>query len=122
MKKINLKEEAYNKLIKEISYRKVQDASDESDDIFNEMDMAFRDFYDTVKYNSKIATNPYVQKIKKYADAIDDIFNQKSYQRRNFNTELNKFDYKKAYENPEEEDYDNLDLRYLQQKYPNDNK
>ena len=121
MKTINLSEEAYNKLVNEISYGKVQDASDESEHIFYDMSIAFQDFYDTVKYNPR-TTNPYVQKIKFYADAINDILTKKVSQQTNFNKELGKFDYNKFYENGEEEpDYDGLDLKYLQQNYPKGN-
>ena len=121
MKTINLSEEAYNELVNEISYGKVQDASDESEHIFYDMSIAFQDFYDTVKYNPR-TTNPYVQKIKFYADAINDILTKKVSQHTNLEKELGKFDYNKFYENGEEElDYDGLDLKYLQQNYPKGN-
>ena len=121
MKTVNLSEQAYNKLINEISYGKVQNAADESEHIFYDMSVAFQDFYDTVKYNPR-TTNPYVKKIKLYADAIDNILAYKNSQHRDFNKELGKFDYNKFYENGEEEpDYDGLDLKYLQQNYPKGN-
>ena len=68
----------------------------------------------------------YIRKIKEYAEAISDIFLKKANQRRNFDSELNKFDYNKFYDDAEkleewEEDYDDLDLRMLQNKYPKDN-
>ena len=118
MKKVNLSEEAYNKLVNEISYGKVQNAADESEHIFYDMSVAFQDFYDTVKYNPR-TTNPYVKKIKFYADAINDILTKKVSQHTEFNNELGKFDYEKFYNNAADEpDYDGLDLKYLQQNYP----
>lgn len=121
MKKVNLSEQAYNKLINEISYGLVDKSDDVHYEIFYEMKSAFSDFYDTVKYNAD-TNNPYVKKIKEYADAIKAILDKKEDQARNFGDELNKFDREKFYgdkERPEEmEDYDNVDLRYLQQKYP----
>lgn len=121
MKKVNLSEEAYNKLVNEISYGKVQNAADESEHIFYDMSVAFQDFYDTVKYNPR-TTNPYVKKIKFYADAINDILTKKVSQHTDFNKELDKFDYEKFYNNAAEEpDYDGLDLKYLQQNYPKGN-
>lgn len=121
MKKVNLSEQAYNKLINEISYGKVQNAADESEHIFWDMSVAFQDFYDTVKYNPR-TTNPYVKKIKFYADAIDDILRYKNSQHRDFNNELGKFDYNKFYDSGKDEpDYDELDLKYLQQNYPKGN-
>lgn len=122
MKTVKLNEEAYNKLLNEISYGKVQNAADESEHIFYDMSVAFQDFYDTVKYNPA-STNPYVKKIKFYADAIDDILTYKNSQRRDsFKKELDKFDYKKFYDSDKDEpDYDELDLKYLQQNYPKGN-
>ena len=85
------------------------------------MEYAFNDFYDTVKYNEDI-NNPYVKKIKEYAEKIASLLDRKNAQRNNINNELNKFDYKKFYGDigrPEdEEDYNNLDLRMLQDRYP----
>lgn len=123
-KKITIKEEKFNKIFKnpinEISHKIVSNASDMSEHIFYDMMCAFSDFYDTVKYNPD-SSNPYVKKIKEHADAIESILLQKNAQRKNFDNELTKFDYKKFYADGSEEDYDNLDLRYLQDKYPNDN-
>lgn len=122
MKTVKLNEEAYNKLLNEISYGKVQNAADESEHIFYDMSVAFQDFYDTVKYNPR-TTNPYVKKIKLYADAIDNILAYKNSQRKySFKKELDKFDYKKFYDSDKDEpDYDELDLKYLQQNYPKEN-
>lgn len=123
MKKVKLNEESYKKLVSEISYNTVNNADNAHYSIFYELYDAFKDFYDTVKFNDD-PNNPYIIKIKQYADAIDAILDRKVKQGRVFGDELNKFDYEKFYadrERPEsEEDYENLDLRYLQQKYPKD--
>lgn len=125
MKTVKLKEESYNKLVNEISHGLVDRASTSSDRRFYDLDVAFTDFYNYVKYETD-DTNPYIRKIREYTDAIYDILLRKANQRRNFDVELNKFDYKKFYDDDEkpeewEEDYDNLDLRMLQDKYPKDN-
>ena len=125
MKKVKLSEESYNKLkdklISEISYNTVNNADNAHYEIFYDLYDTFKDFYDNVKYNAD-TSNPYIVKIKQYADAIDVILSKKVEQGRIFGDELNKFDHEKFYadrERPEsEEDYENLDLRYLQQKYP----
>ena len=121
MKKVNLSEEAYKKLINEISYGLVDKSDDVHYEIFYEMKNTFSDFYDTVKYNAD-TNNPYVKKIKEYADAIKAILDRKENQATNFGNELNKFDQEKFYgdkERPEDmEDFYNVDLRALQQKYP----
>lgn len=127
MKIVKLSEEAYNKLkeciVNEISFRSVDNASYKSENAFYEMRVAFDDFYETVRYNSD-PNNPYVKKIKAYADAIDVILSQKDEQRKNFDKELGKVDHKKFYDDetrPEEmDDLDDVDLRYLQNKYPKD--
>jgi len=121
-RKITINEDKFNRLfndINEISHKTVQNASDVSEHVFYDMRVAFDDFYDTVKYNPD-GNNPYVKKIKAYADAIDAILSQKGMQRKNFDNELNKFDYEKFYADNSDEDYDNLDLKYLQNKYPKD--
>jgi hypothetical protein len=125
MKTVKLKEESYNKLVNEISHGLVDRASTRSDNLFWDLEVKFDDFYDAIRYESD-DTNPYIRQIRQYADAIADIFMKKSNQRRNFDSELSKFDYNKFYDDAEkpeewEEDYDNLDLRMLQDKYPNDN-
>ena len=125
MKTVKLKEESYNKLVNEISHGLVDRASTRSDNLFWDLEVKFDDFYDAIRYESD-DTNPYIRKIREYADAIADIFTKKANQRRNFDSELNKFDYNKFYDDAEkpeewEEDYDNLDLRMLQDKYPKDN-
>ena len=129
MKKVKLSEESFNKLksklVNEISHRTVDNASRTSDNIFYDIEFAFNEFYQLVRY-SEHRDNPYIKKIAQYAEAIEDILSKKSNQRRNFDQELNKFDYQKFYndeDKPEEweEDYDDLDLRMLQNKYPKDN-
>lgn len=124
MKTVKLKEESYNKLVNEISHGLVDRASTRSDNLFWDLEVKFDDFYDAIRYESD-DTNPYIRQIRQYADAIADIFMKKSNQRRNFDKELNKFDYNKFYDDAEkleewEEDYDNLDLKMLQNKYPKD--
>ena len=119
-KRVKLTEKQIRKTINEISYGTVDDASNISDNIFWEMETLFQDFYDTVKYNAD-ESNPYVKKIKEYADAIREILFKKSLQRKNFDIERNKFDYNKFYNDKDApEDYANLELRDLQNKYPKD--
>ena len=129
MKTVNLSEEAYNKLkdklVNEVSHGLVDRASSKSDRTFWNLETLFDDLYDAIRFESD-DTNPYIKQIRQHAEAIADIFLKKSNQRRNFDSELNKFDYKKFYDDTEkpeewEEDYDNLDLRMLQNKYPKDN-
>ena len=121
-KRIKLSESDLNRIVKrvinEISYGLVDNASSISDKVFYDMEMAFQDFYDTIKYNVD-TNNPYVKKIKEYADAIGDILSKKSQQRKNFEIEKNKFDYKDFYSDKDApDDYDKLELRDLQSKYP----
>ena len=126
MKKvIKINEDTFNRLfngsINEISHDTVDSAYNKSDDIFWNLTNAFNDFYDELKYNAD-TNNPYIQKIKAYADAIGSILSVKVAQKNKFSDELNKFDHTKFYNDesrPEdEEDYGNLDLKYLQDKYP----
>lgn len=126
MKKvIKINEDTFNRLfngsINEISHDVVDNAFNKSDDIFWNLTNAFNDFYDELKYNAD-TNNPYIQKIKAYADAIGSILSVKVAQKNKFSDELNKFDHTKFYNDesrPEdEEDYGNLDLKYLQDKYP----
>ena len=126
MKKIiKINEDSFNRLfngsINEISHDAVDNAFNKSDDIFWNLTNAFNDFYDELKYNAD-TNNPYIQKIKAYADAIGSILSVKVAQKNKFSDELNKFDHTKFYNDesrPEdEEDYGNLDLKYLQDKYP----
>ena len=126
MKKvIKINEDTFNRLfngtINEISHDVVDNAFNKSDDIFWNLTNSFNDFYDELKYNAD-TNNPYIQKIKAYADAIGSILSVKAAQKNKFSDELNKFDHTKFYNDesrPEdEEDYGNLDLKYLQDKYP----
>ena len=126
MKKvIKINEDTFNRLfngsINEISHDVVDNAFNKSDDMFWNLTNAFNDFYDELKYNAD-TNNPYIQKIKAYADAIGSILSVKVAQKNKFSDELNKFDHTKFYNDesrPEdEEDYGNLDLKYLQDKYP----
>ena len=126
MKKVvKINEDTFNRLfnsaINEISHDTVDKAYNKSDDIFCNLTNAFNDFYDELKYNAD-TNNPYIQKIKAYADAIGSILSVKIAQKNKFSDELNKFDHTKFYNDesrPEdEEDYGNLDLKYLQDKYP----
>ena len=119
-KRVRLTEKQMNKAINEISYGKVDDASNISDNIFWDMEVAFQNFYDTVKYNAD-NNNPYVKKIKEYSDAIMGILSKKSQQRKNFDTELRKFDYNKFYnDDTAPDDYDKMELMDLQKKYTKD--
>lgn len=129
MKKVKLTESSFaklkDKLVNEVSHGMVDRASHTSDNIFYDIEAAFDEFYQLVRYSDN-RDNPYIKKIAEYAEAIEDILSRKSNQRRNFDAELNKFDYNKFYDDEEkpeewEEDYDDLDLRMLQNKYPKDN-
>lgn len=124
MKKvIRLTENQIEKAINEISYGKVDMAHNKLDDVFTDMEYAFNEFYETIKYNTD-TNNPYVKKIKEYADKIENILRRKDSQRDNMYDELNKFNHKEFYDDvnrhENEEDYENLDLKYLQNKYPKD--
>jgi len=68
MKKINLNESAYNKLVNEISYGTVTNAYDINNDMFQDMIFAFGDFYDSIEN----IESPF----KEFRDAL--------YQNRNF--------------------------------------
>lgn len=148
MKKVTMKETSYNMLkgkileskfndinsINEISYGTVDKAYDKLEKIFGDMKSYFEDFYTSlndaifkVKHESsegEAKQNPYLDKIKYYADRIDEVLRQKEKQRENFyDNTMRKFDYNKFYDDNEkpqewEDNYDNLDLRMLQQKYP----
>lgn len=136
MKRVRLNEKSYNrlknKLVNEISYDTVSRASDRSYEVFNAVISSFEDFYDNlkeamlnVKYHSEDGQqdfNPYLNKVKELSDIIYDILNQKEVQKDMFNQELNKVDYKKFYNSKEgeENDMDDMDLRYLQNNYPKD--
>ena len=138
MKKVAMNESSYNMLkgkiregINEISYGSVERAYDKNNDIFDDLQTSFEDFYNELEtsmikaeYDNASKKNPYLEKIKWYSDEIYDILSRKGKQRENLYNNINKkFDYNKFYadkEKPEEweDNYDNLDLRMLQQKYP----
>jgi len=135
MKTITLNEKSYNKLkkrlVSEISYGTVDHAYYRSDDIFLEARRTFEDFYNAlneaiynVKYesgNGEQTSNPYLDKIKKCADIIDDIFRQKKLQQDNFfDATIRGVDHNKFYDSDDAEnnDIDDMDLRYLQKNYP----
>lgn len=135
MKTFILNEKSYNKLkkrlVNEISYGTVDHAYNRSNDIFWEARSAFEDFYSAlndaiykVKYesgNDEQTSNPYLNKIKKYADVIDDIFRQKKLQQdKFFDATTRGVDYNKFYDSDDAEnnDIDDMDLRYLQNNYP----
>lgn len=130
MKKINLNEKAYNRLVNEISYGTVDNAYRRSMDIFSDAQSAFEEFYNAltdalynVQYESgeyEQTSNPYLNKIKEHADAIYDIFNQKMNQRdKFFDATTNKVNHNKFWNSEEgqDNDIDDMDLTYLQKKY-----
>lgn len=133
MKKLNITEVAYNKLkekiLNEISYGMVDRAYERSNDLFTRLHSSFLDFYDELMYPEHLSDedtenyekNPYIIKIKEYAEAILDILDKKNRQQDKFYDEtMNKFDRNKFYDSEEskENDYDEMDLRYLQSEYP----
>jgi len=118
MKRININEKAYDKLVNEISYGLVNKTSKKAYDTFHDLDELFGEFYDALEHDTD-RFNPYVKKIKQHADVIYDILASKRNQIKNFDNELDNFDNEKFYD--EDEDgygYDDLDLRTLQNKYP----
>ena len=134
-KKITINEEKFNKIfnseLNEISYGTVERVSSLNNIRFSNLENSFQDFLNELndiifrlKYNSVVSnpSNPYLNKIKEYADLIEDIFVKKRKQRDNFENELNKFDHEKFYsdmgDREDYTDYDELELRDLQNKYP----
>lgn len=124
-RKIEISEEKFNKIFKnpinEISYGKVENAYNKSEDVFWRLNSIFNDFYDELTYNAD-AYNPYIKKIKSYADAIDVILSSKINQHKKFGDELDKFDHDKFYDDVAGKedyiDYGEMELRDLQNKYP----
>ena len=124
-RKIEISEEKFNKIFKnpinEISYGKVENAYNKSEDVFWRLNSTFNDFYDELTYNAD-TYNPYIKKIKLYADAIDVILSSKINQHKKFGDELDKFDHDKFYDDVAGKedyiDYDEMELRDLQNKYP----
>lgn len=136
MKKVKLTERQINKAINEISYNKVQSASDRSNDLFYDLIDSFSTFYndlnDFCRFTGKnnrewletIADkNPYIEEIRKHAEIIKSILSKKEAQRDYFDNNLNDFDNESYFDSEEGQfdDYDDKDLRYLQNKYPKNN-
>lgn len=135
MKTIKLSEESYNKLknklINEISYGTVDHAYNRANDLFWEVRSTFEDFYsalDDAMFNAKYdsrdgeqTSNPYLEKIKGCADIIYDILNKKRDQQdKFFDATTGKIDHDKFWKSEEsqENDIDDMDLNYLQKKFP----
>jgi hypothetical protein len=131
MKTVNLSEEAYNKLkdklVNEISYGTVDKSFYKSEELFGRVKSSFDDFYGYVEdainrdmWGGKRDYNPYLLKIKKLADIIGDIISNKIEQQNRFSDETNSVDSIKFYdsEDAENNDIDDMELRYLQDKYP----
>ena len=135
MKTIKLSEESYNKLknklINEISYGTVDHAYNRANDRFWEVRSTFEDFYsalDDAMFNAKYDSrdgeqtrNPYLEKIKGSADIIYDIINKKRDQQdKFFDATTGKIDHDKFWKSEEsqENDIDDMDLNYLQKKFP----
>lgn len=124
-------QQAQKRLVSEISYGTVDRAYDRSNDIFWEARSAFEDFYNVlddaiykVKYesgNGEQTSNPYLNKIKKCADIINDIFRHKQLQQdKFFDATTRGVDHNKFFDSDDAEnnDIDDMDLRYLQNNYP----
>jgi hypothetical protein len=127
METVKLREESYNKLINEISYGMVDKAYDRSDDLFWDVRTSFEDFYAVLSDALFKSTegnkdyNPYLLKIKELSEPIYDILSKKKNQQdKFFDATTNSVDHNKFYDSPEadENDIDDMDLRYLQQNYP----
>ena len=123
MKKIKISENSYNKLksalINEVSVGLVDAAYDKSDDVFWRVKSNFDSFYDELEYNVD-TNNPYIIKIKEYADKIREILDRKDKQKDTFYDATKDIDFYKYMESPEHDnvDYDELDLRVAQKRYP----
>jgi len=135
-KKITINEDKFNKIfnneLNEISYGTAEKAYVRNEDIFWEVQSKFEDFLCAledaqfkVKHESEEGeqtSNPYLEKIQGYADVIYDILLKKSKQANYFGDEINKFDHNKFYDDMGDRedytDYDELELRDLQSKYP----
>ena len=135
MKTVKLSEESYNKLkdrlINEISYGTVDHAYDRSNGLFWEVRSTFEDFYSALdeamfkaKYDSREGeqtSNPYLEKIKGFADIIYDMLNKKKEQQdKFFDATTGKVGHNKFFKSDEgqENDIDDMDLNYLQKKFP----
>ena len=123
MKRINITEDQYRKLsetIDEISYRTVNRASNKSDNLFYKLGSTFSDFEDALNDVYVGDNNPYLEKIKGLSDEIRDILDKKMQQSNRFHKEMNNFDRNKFYDSDDAEEHDvyDMDLNYLQNKYP----
>lgn len=134
MKKVKLSEESYKKLVNEISYGTVDRAYSRANDLFWDVRTSFDDFYNALqdaiyntKYNSEEGeetNNPYLEKIMKLSEPIYDILIRKGNQQDNFfDSTSGSIDHNKFYmsDDAEENNIDDMDLDYLQKKYPKDN-
>ena len=137
MKTVKLSEESYNKLknrlVNEISYGTVDRAYDRANDLFWDVKSQFEDFYNTLEdaiYKARYEnhnkvnygeSNPYLEKIKELAEPIYDILKKKKNQQdKFFDATTDGVNRRKFYDSPdgEENDIDDMDLRYLQSNYP----
>ena len=125
MKKIRISEASYNKLkkklVNEISYGTVDRAYDKSEALFGRLKSAFDDFYMELEDSLyEDGNNPYLNKIKGVSDIINDILTNKAKQQNEFfDATTGKVDHRKFYdsEDANENDIDDMDLKYLQSKY-----
>lgn len=134
MKKIKLSEGSYDKLkeklVNEISYGTVDRAYNRSDDLFYDVYTSFEDFYmalDDAMFNAKHesregeqTSNPYLEKVREYADIIRDILYKKKLQGERFSNATSAVDFDKFWRSKDsrKNDIDDMDLTYLQRKYP----
>lgn len=134
MKKIKLSEGSYDKLkeklVNEISYGTVDRAYNRSDDLFYDVYTSFEDFYmalDDAMFNAKHesregeqTSNPYLEKVREYADIIRDILYKKKLQGERFSNATSSVDFDKFWRSKDsrKNDIDDMDLTYLQRKYP----
>ena len=125
MKKIRISEASYDKLkkklVNEISYGTVDRAFDKSEALFGRLKSAFDDFYMELEDSLyKDEENPYLQKINGLSEIINDILTNKVRQQDEFfNATTGKVDHHKFYdsEDANDNDIEDMDLKYLQSKY-----
>ena len=132
MKTITLNEKSYNKLkkrlINEISYGTVDKANERSEILFGDVRDSFQNFYTALsnaliqdRWDGRREQNPYIVKMKELADQIYAVLNKKSNQQSKFfDATTNDIDHNKFYDSDDAEnnDIDDMDLRYLQNNYP----
>ena len=132
MRKVNLSEEAYNKLksklINEISYGTVSNAYDRSDDLFWELRTSFEDFQNALadaiykdREDGRSEQNPYLVKIKELSEPIYDILVKKRDQQdKFFDATTDGVDHDAFFKSPDadENELEDMDLNYLQKNYP----